>query len=73
MAGYTIDDAGGNNNGRLDPGETATITMTALNAGSAGAYNVTGSLSTDSLYLTVNNSPLDYGDITCRTDRRTIF
>ena len=63
MEGYTIDDAGGNNNGRLDPGETALITVTAHNAGSAGAAEVSGALSCANSYLTVNNGPLDYGDI----------
>jgi len=30
---YTIDDTGGNNNGRIDPGETVDITIEALNNG----------------------------------------
>lgn len=67
MAEYLVDDSTGNNNGRLDPGETATIRISALNAGSADAYNVMGSLSTGRQYVTVNNSPLAYGDIVAGT------
>jgi uncharacterized cupredoxin-like copper-binding protein len=67
MAEYSIDDSGGNNNGRLDPGETAALLVTTQNAGSADAYNVIGSLSSESEYITVNNSPLAYGDLTAGT------
>jgi hypothetical protein len=63
MSAYSINDAAGNGNGRLDPGETATITVTALNSGSADAFNVAGSLAIDPSYVTVNNSPLTYGDV----------
>ena len=45
ISDYTIDDASGNGNGRLDPGETASIQITAANFGSADAYNVSGDLS----------------------------
>ena len=60
---YQIDDATGNNNGRIDPGETVLITITALNEGSADAYNISGILSCSSEFVTVNNSPLNYGDL----------
>jgi len=67
MAEYLVDDSGGNNNGRLDPGETATIQISALNAGSADAFNVMGNLSTESLFVSINNSPLAYGNIVAGT------
>ena len=42
----TIDDSsGGNNNGVLEPGETATIQVDVYNAGTATAWNLVGSLS----------------------------
>jgi hypothetical protein len=63
MAAYTIDDATGNNNGRLDPGETVLISVEALNSGSADAYTVFGSLGSTSLNITVSGSPAEYGDI----------
>jgi hypothetical protein len=63
MTDYVIDDAAGNNNGRLDPGETANIWVSAFNSGSADALNVTGNLSTESEFVSVTNSPLAYGNI----------
>jgi hypothetical protein len=63
MPEYLIDDSGGNNNGLLDAGETASIRIAALNSGSSGAYNVTGDLTTESEYVKIVNSPLPYGSI----------
>jgi hypothetical protein len=63
MLEYVIDDSEGNNNGRLDPGETAQILVSAVNNGSAEAYNVTGILSTESEYVTVISPALSYGNI----------
>jgi hypothetical protein len=63
MGDYLVDDSGGNNNGRLDPGETASIQISLLNSGSSEAFNVLGALSTLSEFITVNNSPLSYGNI----------
>jgi hypothetical protein len=63
MDDYLVDDAGGNDNGRLDPGETAIILIAALNAGSSDAFNAMGSLSTESQYVTINNSPVEFGNL----------
>jgi hypothetical protein len=63
MAEYMIIDSAGNNNGRLDPGETAIIQVTAQNTGSADAFTVIGNLSTENQYVTINNSPLTYGNV----------
>ncbi len=63
MESYVIDDAAGNGNGRLDAGETALIAITVKNEGSADAYLVNGSLSTLSSFISINNSPLAYGDL----------
>lgn len=63
MDEYLVIDSIGNNNGRLDPGETATIRISAQNTGSADAYNVLGNLSTENQYVTILNSPLVYGDL----------
>jgi hypothetical protein len=60
---YIINDPGGNNNGRLDPGETASILVSVQNTGSADAFDVTGDLLTQSQYVTINSSPVAYGDI----------
>jgi PKD repeat protein len=50
---YTINDASGNNNGKLDPGETVTFTVSAINNGSAAATVVTGQLTTANSYITI--------------------
>jgi len=63
MAEYVVIDTAGNNNGRLDPGETAIIEVSAQNTGSADAFAVMGSLTTESLYITITNSPQTYGNI----------
>ena len=54
-----INDSGnnkGNGNGRLDPGETAEVTMNYSNFGSADVSNVTATLSsTETQYITISN------------------
>jgi hypothetical protein len=63
MAEYLVNDSGGNNDGRLDPGETATIEISAVNDGSSDAFNVIGNLSTVSPYVLVTNSQHAYGTL----------
>ncbi|MFP4470585.1 MAG: C25 family cysteine peptidase, partial [Bacteroidales bacterium] len=53
---FTITDPAGNNNGKLDPGEEATITVTVLNTGSADAYTVMGDLMTGDMYLEITTT-----------------
>jgi PKD repeat protein len=59
----TVLDPGGNNNGRLDPGETASIEIYIQNSGSSQADNVMANLVAISPYVTVTNGPLSYGDL----------
>jgi hypothetical protein len=59
----SIDDATGNNNGRLDAGETVNIHISSLNQGSCAALNTIGSLSVTSGYLTLNNSTYTLGTL----------
>ncbi len=54
----TIDDASGNNNGILDPGETVDVTVTLTNNGSGQAYTTTAILSETDAYISV---PDDFG------------
>ncbi len=61
--GLTINDASGNNNGRIDPGETAVINLKVMNAGTAPAYNVTGVVSSVDPYIIVNVDTVNYGTI----------
>jgi PKD repeat protein len=58
---YSIDDASGNNNGRLDPGETLAIEVTVKNAGSADITNVQAAISSDNGFVSFITSSADYG------------
>lgn len=60
----TINDSTGNNNGLLDPGETATISIQSSNIGHALVSNVIGAINSTSSYLTLNSvttSPINLG------------
>ena len=60
---YTITDSLGNNNGRLDPGETVTLYAKITNTGSSNAAGVSGILSSGDTYITVNVDSMYYGNI----------
>jgi len=60
---HSIDDSGGNNNGKLDPGETVFITVTLRNDGSQDATSATGTLRTSSGDITIVDSVDSYGTI----------
>ncbi len=74
MKNVTIFDPAGNNNGRLDPGETANINIKIKNLGSSGAMNVLGELSTSDSYITLNTSdPQPYGNISAAENASVNF
>jgi len=54
---------GGNNNGILDPGETANLIVTIKNNGGIVANNVTGILKESSPYITIIDSVGSFGSI----------
>ena len=61
---FMISDPTGNNNGKIDPGETVDILVYIENTGSADAYNALCELTTGSMYLTVvTTGPQEIGDI----------
>lgn len=64
MGTFTILDPEGNNNGKLDPGESAQITIQISNTGTAGAQNVQGLLSSTDEYIIVEQPLIQYGTIT---------
>jgi hypothetical protein len=71
---FTIDDANGNGNGRLDPGETAEITVHIANTGSSEAYDVTVALScSGKSYVTVDNGPVSVGDMPGGSNGEAVF
>ena len=63
LLSYEVQDPLGNNNGRLDPGETATLKITLQNGGSSEAFNVNGNLVAISPWITVNTTSQSYGDL----------
>jgi PKD repeat protein len=61
---FIISDPTGNNNGKIDPGETVQISVYVNNTGSADAFAVFGELVSNDMYLQVNTAdPQEYGDI----------
>ena len=54
---------GGNNNGILEPGETADVILTLANEGSAAAENITSTLTSGSGYITINDASGNFGTI----------
>lgn len=61
--GFEIFDPTGNYNGKLDPGETATMKVSIKNQGTSTAYLVTGDLSADNNDITITETPQNYGEI----------
>ncbi|MFP4471686.1 MAG: C25 family cysteine peptidase, partial [Bacteroidales bacterium] len=74
LEGYYVDDSGGNNNGILDPGETAIAVISLINNGGADAYNVTGALSDSDPYLQViTTDPQPFGNLTAGASASASF
>jgi len=63
LSTFEIFDPNGNNNGRIDPGETVDIQITVVNSGAAEAYNVLGEFICEDDYITINTNNLLYGNI----------
>jgi hypothetical protein len=62
---FVINDASGNNNGFLDPGETAVLTAIIANNGSADAFDVMAQLlSTDPYVSVLTTTPQQVGNLT---------
>lgn len=59
----TIDDATGDNDGILDPGETANLVVSLFNSGSGEAASLTGVLSENDTYLSLTDSTGAFGTI----------
>ncbi|MCD4698494.1 MAG: T9SS type A sorting domain-containing protein, partial [Bacteroidales bacterium] len=63
LVDYIISDINGNNNGRIDPGETVDIIITIINTGSSEAFDVLGELICENPGITVNSSAQSYGNM----------
>lgn len=56
IGAMVVDDSSGNNNGILDPSETAVLQITVTNVGHASVNNVMGAIATSFSGLTFNNT-----------------
>ncbi|HEY9113907.1 MAG TPA: C25 family cysteine peptidase [Bacteroidales bacterium] len=68
-----IDNNGGNNNGKLEPGETASIVLELFNAGSSDVYNISAQLLSESEFLSVNSETIEVGDIEADNNTSVVF
>jgi len=60
---YIVDDNAGNNNGKIDPGETVDIIVTLKNNGDLTAENIDGIISSTSGYLTIVSPTANFGTL----------
>lgn len=60
---FVVDDSQGNNNGRIDPDETANIIVSLKNSGSSDAYEVTGLLETGDPFISVDLEEVSFGEV----------
>lgn len=70
---FTINDPGGNNNGRLDPGETVTLTMPILNEGGATSPSGSASLHCSTTGITINPASTNFAAISAGGNRTVSF
>jgi hypothetical protein len=71
---FVIDDSYGNNNGKLDPGESAMFTVYFTNSGNSDAYSVSTMLTTiDNNYINITQSNVDYGDLNVSDTAFVVF
>ncbi len=70
---YSIDDSDGNNNGRIDAGETVDITIETWNNGHAATSEGSVGVSSSSSYLTVNTPSVDVAIIAAETMEEVTF
>jgi hypothetical protein len=73
MGEFIISDPTGNNNGKIDPGETVNLTITAENNGSSEAFNMIGEINCMDPFITINTDQVMYGNIAGGANATGIF
>ncbi|MCD4746572.1 MAG: hypothetical protein K8R58_09745, partial [Bacteroidales bacterium] len=73
IGSYTISDPNGNNNGRLDPGETVDIIIESTNSGSCDALNTIAYLSSASQYITLNSTTYEFNTLEAGETDNAVF
>jgi hypothetical protein len=72
-ASLIIDDAGGNNNGQADPGETLNLVFEVSNQGNSQATDVEAILSSGNPYITINTSSANIIQLNAGATEYAIF
>ena len=73
VGALTINDATGNNNGCLDPGETVNIIIDATNDGHATSPDATGTLTCNNSFITINTGSYDFGSFDTDQTKSAMF
>ncbi|MBN1150384.1 T9SS type A sorting domain-containing protein [candidate division WOR-3 bacterium] len=68
----TVDDAAGNSNGRLDPGETANLLATIKNVGGTNFTNITSVLSSSDPNITINDNSAVFGPLSIDSTKTNV-
>ncbi len=69
----TIDDIGGNGNGKPDPGETCSVAVTLKNTGSSNAMQVQAVLLCSDPYVTITSGTSTYPDLPAGNSGSTLI
>jgi hypothetical protein len=69
LASYTINDSQGNNNKKVDSGETFKLDMTVSNLGMTSATGVYAKITSSSVYLNIANDSVYIGTLSARSDK----
>ena len=70
---FTIDDAFGNGNGKLDAGETLDLIVEVTNIGHSDISNLTATMGTLSSYVTINSTTTNISSLFVNGQQATIF
>lgn len=73
IGALTVDDASGNNDGKLDPGETVNIIIESFNNGHADYSSANGVLTSTSPYITINNGSASLGTLSASGNTNANF
>jgi len=63
IGSLSIDDSQGNNDGLLDPGETANIIIESSNFGNSACENTLGTIVSNSSFITISSGTYDVGSL----------
>jgi len=73
IGSFSINDSLGNNNHMLDPSENAKIIIQSSNVGHSNAIATTGTLTTNSPYITISNNTFNFNTLNKSTTENAAF